>query len=434
MANYSTSDPTHVDLGLQENMDDSFQIVTPRRKRTASEVSNNSDQQKNTKRSVDFGIKVIIKSIPPSRPLNQVNSIQLKKELSTCKGIESVKFISGGRLLVHLKSERHINDISAIDKLVGQDVDYHQLTDKHSSGVIHGVPPAISDEELLKCLEDTGVNKVQRFFKGKGDSRNPTYSVRLFFSCAEPPTHVTLGYSRHNISAYVPPPLRCYSCQRYGHVADECRSNKRCTRCGKMHNTSQCTLSAEQKTDFHCVNCGGMHSSAYWGCPKYKEQAKINNLVVAEKITRKEAKTIVVSSIPKQPKTPVSIAPVVSQPPVSYASVVSQSQTNLHQHTTAESPTIPAINERPTNSRNIHVPVQKPRTHQPAPQIQNPNPNLIKMIEKLITLVVVLFTQSSGVSNINMEGILPLLGQIFGSDLDVESVVSSINALKGPHV
>ncbi len=42
------------------------------------------------------------------------------------------------------------------------------------------------------------------------------------------PKEVTLGYMTYNVREYVPKPMRCYNCQRFGHTASTCKGKRRC--------------------------------------------------------------------------------------------------------------------------------------------------------------------------------------------------------------
>lgn len=84
---------------------------------------------------------------------------------------------------------------------------------------------------------------------------------------------------------HVPPPLRCFKCQKYGHVAAVCKGKQRCGRCGGEHEYGKCVNGAKLK----CCNCGGEHSSAYRGCEASKRAVEIQRIKTSEGITYAEA-------------------------------------------------------------------------------------------------------------------------------------------------
>lgn len=96
---------------------------------------------------------------------------------------------------------------------------------------------------------------------------------------------VYLGYMSYMVRPYVPPPLKCFKCQRFGHVAVVCRGKQRYARCGGEHDYSKC----EQGVDPKCCNCGGEHSAGYRGCQARQKVLKVQNVRVEDGLTYAEA-------------------------------------------------------------------------------------------------------------------------------------------------
>jgi hypothetical protein len=44
--------------------------------------------------------------------------------------------------------------------------------------------------------------------------------------------------------------IRCYKCMRYGHIADKCKNERTCAKCGENHETKNCTSQFNR-----CINC-----------------------------------------------------------------------------------------------------------------------------------------------------------------------------------
>ena len=109
--------------------------------------------------------------------------------------------------------------------------------------------------EMLKGGTITGIRQLQAFRNGeKGDSP----SVFLEFKDEVLPGKVMVRYMSFNVRAYVPPPLRCFKCQRYGHTASVCKGKQICGRCGREQAYGACWSNSTVK----CCNCGGNHTSA----------------------------------------------------------------------------------------------------------------------------------------------------------------------------
>jgi len=67
-------------------------------------------------------------------------------------------------------------------------------------------------------------------------------SVFLQFTTADLPSEVKVGYMLFRVKQYIPRPLRCFKCNRYGHVANHCRGKLRCSICSGEHKYSESTL------------------------------------------------------------------------------------------------------------------------------------------------------------------------------------------------
>ena len=95
-----------------------------------------------------------------------------------------------------------------------------------------------------------------------------------------------MGYYRLAVSQFIPNPIRCYKCQKFGHTKFNCRKNEVCNKCGKEdHNDSQeCTNEAK------CVNCQGNHASNDKTYPKWKEEKEIQRIKAERGISYTDAK------------------------------------------------------------------------------------------------------------------------------------------------
>ena len=70
-------------------------------------------------------------------------------------------------------------------------------------------------------------------------------------------------------------PVRCFICQKYNHIANNCNSDKyTCPRCGGNHDKSKnCTM------EIKCSNCEGAHYASSKDCTIYlKYFKKANNI------------------------------------------------------------------------------------------------------------------------------------------------------------
>ncbi|KAJ8943554.1 hypothetical protein NQ314_009708 [Rhamnusium bicolor] len=105
------------------------------------------------------------------------------------------------------------------------------------------------------------------------------------------PEKVNAGiYYSLPVRPYIPAPLRCFNCQKFGHSKNSCDKEPTCV-CGKaLHVGTTCT------EPVNCVNCGGEHFARSKNCPIFKEEAAIQKIKVLEKVPYVEAKRKVKAS------------------------------------------------------------------------------------------------------------------------------------------
>ncbi|GFT66324.1 putative RNA-directed DNA polymerase from transposon BS [Trichonephila clavipes] len=99
---------------------------------------------------------------------------------------------------------------------------------------------------------------------------------------------IQAGYLNCKIRPYIPNPLRCFKCQRFGHSQTSCRGQLTCSRCASVgHSSTDCTLEPK------CFNCSQSHSSDSKLCPKWKIEKQIQEIKTNNNISYQEARTLI---------------------------------------------------------------------------------------------------------------------------------------------
>ena len=72
------------------------------------------------------------------------------------------------------------------------------------------------------------------------------------------------------VRKYIPEPLRCYNCQRYGHHQARCQLQAVCAVCSQRHPTTTCLdrLKKKETVTAKCPNCKGKHHAWNLRCPE----------------------------------------------------------------------------------------------------------------------------------------------------------------------
>ncbi|GFV26289.1 uncharacterized protein TNCV_4302321, partial [Trichonephila clavipes] len=146
-----------------------------------------------------------------------------------------------------------------------------------------------SEGEILEGLSDQGVTQVRRITILKDSTRLLTKHILLSFNSPKLPTTIKAGYLSCKIRPYIPNPLRCFKCQRFGHSQTSCRGQLTCSRCASVgHASTDCILEPK------CFNCSQPHTADSKLCPKWKSEKQIQEIKTNQNITYVEAQKLVV--------------------------------------------------------------------------------------------------------------------------------------------
>ncbi|GFU11822.1 putative RNA-directed DNA polymerase from transposon X-element [Trichonephila clavipes] len=151
-----------------------------------------------------------------------------------------------------------------------------------------------SEAEILEGLSDQGVTQVRRISVKKDSSLFPTKNLILTFNSPKLPSNIKAGYLNCKVRSYIPNPLRCFKCQRFGHSQTSCRGQLTCSRCASVgHASTDCSLEPK------CINCLQPHPSDSKLCPKWKIEKHIQEIKTTQNISYPEARKLIVPQLPQ---------------------------------------------------------------------------------------------------------------------------------------
>lgn len=157
----------------------------------------------------------------------------------------------------------------------------------------------VTDDEIVDGLEEFGVVGARRVRTKRGGEERETDTVILTFDGLDLPEKIHIGYTKVNVRAYIPNPMRCFTCHRYGHTTPSCRGKRTCGQCGEPdHVAADCT----SPTNF-CVNCGegqSPHTVFDRTCPTLLKEREIMNLKVKNRLSFREARDAYESTHPRR--------------------------------------------------------------------------------------------------------------------------------------
>ncbi|XP_055924526.1 uncharacterized protein LOC129956619 [Argiope bruennichi] len=218
--------------------------------------------------------------------------------------VAGIRKLRSGDLLIEVNSKKQAQQITKLKALatIPATVSPHSSLN-YSKGVITcGELYNVSLEEISKGFQQQGVTHVRRITIRRDGQLINTKHLILTFHSPKLPEFVNAGYLKLPVRAYIPNPLRCFQCQRFGHSIANCRGTVTCARCAeKGHESQECT--APEK----CVNCGEDHASFSRLCKRWTLEKQITTLKFKENITYPEARRKILAQTPTPGLTYASV-------------------------------------------------------------------------------------------------------------------------------
>ena len=148
---------------------------------------------------------------------------------------KSVKKLRNGSLLVECSTEAHSTCLLRSTTLSNVPIKVSPHSSLNSSkGVVRSRDlEGIEDNEICKHLSSQNVTYVKRINLCKF----PTNTLILTFDRPILPKSIKAGYLNIPVEPYIPNPLCCFNCQKFGHGQNTCRNKLTCAHCGNLTTT-----------------------------------------------------------------------------------------------------------------------------------------------------------------------------------------------------
>ena len=91
---------------------------------------------------------------------------------------------------------------------------------------------------------------------------------------------------------FVPTPMRCFNCNKFGHTSQRCKVAEKCPDCGRDMHEGRC------KGPKLFSNCNGPHASSAKDCPVCQKEKEIERVRVEKRISFLEARQLVEAKMP----------------------------------------------------------------------------------------------------------------------------------------
>ena len=239
-----------------------------------------------------FARYLTIQSKNPDKPITSLSPFVIEKEIEATIGTaKSVKMCKNKTLLVETSRKTQTENLKKKTTFFGVPVEVTEHKTLNSSkGIIRErILRTETEENILEYLKPQGVTHVKRFKIKKNGELVNTNTLLLTFNTVVAPQTLKIFYQIIPVDLYVPKPLRCFNCQKFGHHESNCPSDEGsvCQRCGAGNHDH---LSSQCRNPPKCVNCSGNHMSRSSDCEVWKKEKEVMKIKVTQRLTYPEAR------------------------------------------------------------------------------------------------------------------------------------------------
>ncbi|XP_071086597.1 uncharacterized protein [Haliotis cracherodii] len=285
-----------------------------KKRRLEAEIFSSDDDVSTSQTSNSWARFIVVES-RNQLPL-KINPFAISKAIEgICGEVKNVSRLRSGSLLVECaRRQQAINLLKCTSFANTEVVVSEHRTLNSSRGIIRDRACCLaemSEDDILEELTSQNVTSLKRFNRKDGKNIVPTNTYVFSFSLPTIPQSIKVGYFNIGVEVYVPNPLRCYKCQKFGHGSKSCDRPTVCHRCGGNHDGTGCTA------DLKCTNCKGEHVASSKSCPFWTREKDIFTIKCQNNISYFDAKKLFDSRTPSSKQFYAAAAAAVSRPSTS---------------------------------------------------------------------------------------------------------------------
>lgn len=230
----------------------------------------------------------VVHSEKAGKTVRMISPFLVSKTLSDTIGAGyKASRMANGDLLLELRDQMQHQKLSNLKSFgdVPVTVTPHRTMNTSRGVVSDDDLMGLTEAELVEGWSDQNVLNVKRISMRRDGKEIQTKHLILTFGSSILPETIEAGYIKLKVRPYIPNPLRCFKCQRFGHSSQNCRGRSTCAKCSATEHPSESCENAA-----HCVNCDGDHAAYSRSCPSWKREKEIVAIKVKENISFKEAR------------------------------------------------------------------------------------------------------------------------------------------------
>ena len=176
-------------------------------------------------------------------PLSKLSPFAVQKRFQAVAGtFKSIKRLRDGSFLVECARKPQAMGLLKTTPFVDRPTRVSiQKALNSSRGIIRCRElPGVTETEIKTELQEQGVVEVHRVTVKRDIEKVPTNTLFLTFNTPDLLKEITVGCLKVKVALFVPNPMRCFNCNKFGHTSQRCKVAAKCPGCGKDKHEGQC--------------------------------------------------------------------------------------------------------------------------------------------------------------------------------------------------
>ena len=171
--------------------------------------------------------KFLVVKSEEAKPITSLSPFIIEKQIESLIGTQkSVKKLKNELLLVETSKTSQADSLLKVKKIFNMKVSVseHNSLNKSRGIVKDRTLKGEIEENIVEYLAPQGVIARKRFRIKKDNVQVDTNMLLLTFNTTTLPQNIKIFYHTIPVEQFIPNPLRCFNCQKFGHHEDNCKS------------------------------------------------------------------------------------------------------------------------------------------------------------------------------------------------------------------
>lgn len=202
-----------------------------------------------------------------------------------------------GSLVLKVRNPKQAGTLLQMDKLIDDTrvkVEKHPTLNRTKMFVSCNEVATLDDKTLESELKEKyEILEIRRMTRTVNGTRVNTGGIVITFDGTTAPTEIDIGFYKRTTRPFIPSPMQCFRCFKFGHTKTRCQAAPACRICSKEHPIALDTNNRQVCNEpAWCRNCDGDHQIASRNCPLYKEEELIIQIRSDEGVSLHEARKL----------------------------------------------------------------------------------------------------------------------------------------------